>query len=479
MQMEENYSPFEINSRMPLNEALNAYSDQISYITLKDGTNIEVYHDNQNFRQRPEMGYNNQIQSQNDYEFVEENIIETSPNAYYQQTPMNYPGPFRGKGLKKSLGTTLRKTVLKSMTGKEPEANVPSEQKLRYFNPNKGNKSLNDIITFTENNEYLQCANCKKFFISDEKEDENKDQTNNQPIQNENQNQNQKIPAQNQQFAQVTPRKNDQKKNYQPYSGQQSPPPQQFQPHQNISQFYPQQGHPSQNQYHQNQMMPHNQKQQQNIQMGFPPMPNQYQQQFYPQQGQHHQKQPQQYYQQIPVPQQKQNQRGVQKGYGVQGSYIAQNAPMSAQFRGQNNYVFRARKKEVNRYDSNNDRYINYTSEENYIYPGSNKKRGSNRKLVFECPIHKKMIHNTSSNNINRNLSYGFKKSYSNAPEIGYTDNNLSEYINANEMGMNNIGYYKYPQQERKYMIPTGYGTKKVNQKLVYVDMGNDEYNDY
>ena len=479
MQMEENYSPFVINSRMPLNEALNAYSDQISYITLKDGTNIEVFQDNQNFRQRPEMGYNNQIQSQNDYEFVEENIIETSPNAYYQQTPMNYPGPFRGKGLKKSLGTTLRKTVLKSMTGKEPEANVPSEQKLRYFNPNKGNKSLNDIITFTENNEYLQCANCKKFFISDEKEDENKDQTNNQPIQNENQNQNQKIPAQNQQFAQVTPRKNDQKKNYQPYSGQQSPPPQQFQPHQNISQFYPQQGHPSQNQYHQNQMMPHNQKQQQNIQMGFPPMPNQYQQQFYPQQGQHHQKQPQQYYQQIPVPQQKQNQRGVQKGYGVQGSYLAQNAPMSAQFRGQNNYVFRARKKEVNRYDSNNDRYINYTSEENYIYPGSNKKRGSNRKLVFECPIHKKMIHNTSSNNINRNLSYGFKKSYSNAPEIGYTDNNLSEYINANEMGMNNIGYYKYPQQERKYMIPTGYGTKKVNQKLVYVDMGNDEYNDY
>jgi hypothetical protein len=390
---------------------------------------------------------------------------------------MNYPGPFRGKGLKKSLGTTLRKTVLKSMTGKEPEANVPSEQKLRYFNPNKGNKSLNDIITFTENNEYLQCANCKKFFISDEKEDENKEQTNNQQIQNENQNQ--KIPAQNQQFAQVTPRKNDQKKNYQPYSGQQSPPPQQFQPHQNISQFYPQQGHPSQNQYHQNQMMPHNQKQQQNIQFGFPPMPNQYQQQFYPQQGQHHQKQPQQYYQQIPVPQQKQNQRGVQKGYGVQGSYIAQNAPMSAQFRGQNNYVFRARKKEVNRYDSNNDRYINYTSEENYIYPGSNKKRGSNRKLVFECPIHKKMIHNTSSNNINRNLSYGFKKSYSNAPEIGYTDNNLSEYINANEMGMNNIGYYKYPQQERKYMIPTGYGTKKVNQKMVYVDMGNDEYNDY
>ena len=471
MQMEENYSPFVINSRMPLNEALNAYSDQISYITLKDGTNIEVYHDNQNFRQRPEMGYNNQIQSPNEYEFVEENIIETSPNAYYQQTPMNYPGPFRGKGLKKSLGTTLRKTVLKSMTGKEPEANVPSEQKLRYFNPNKGNRSLNDIITFTENNEYLQCANCKKFFISDEKEDENKDQTNNQPIQNENQNQNQKIPAQNQQFAQVTPRKNDQKKNYQPYSGQQSPPSQQFQPYQNISQFYPQQGYPSQHHHHQNQK--------QNIPMGFPPMPNQYQQQFYPQQGQHHQKQPQQYYQQIPVPQQKQNQRGVQKGYGVQGSYIAQNAPMSAQFRGQNNYVFIARKKEVNRYDSNNDRYINYTSEENYIYPGSNKKSGSNIKLVFECPIHKKMIHNTSSNNINRNLSYGFKKSYSNAPEIGYTDNNLSEYINANEMGMNNIGYYKYPQQERKYMIPTGYRTKKVNQKMVYVDMGNDEYNDY
>ena len=290
--MEENYSPFVINPRMPLNEALKAYSGEISYITLKDGTNIEVYQDDQNFRQRPEMGYNNQIQGQNEYEFIEENIIEASPNSNYQQSPVNYPGPFRGKGLKKSLGKTLRKTVLKSLTGKEPEANVPSEQKLRYFNPNKGNKNLNDLITFTEDNEYLQCANCKKYFISDEKEDGNKDQTNNQPIQNENQN----IPAQNQPYAQVTPQKNNQNKHYQPYSGTQSPPPQQVQP-QNISQFYPQQGHPSQHQHHhQNQMMPH-QKHQQNIPMGFPPMQNQYQQQFYPQQGHHHhQKQPQQFY---------------------------------------------------------------------------------------------------------------------------------------------------------------------------------------
>ena len=457
--MEENYSPYVINSRMPLNEALNAYSGQISYITLKDGTNIEVYQDNQNFRQRPDMGYNNQIQGQNEYEFVEENIIETSPNEYYQQSSVNYPVPFRGKDLKKSLGKTLRKTVLKSMTGQEPEANVQSEQKLR-FNPKKGNKSLNDLITFTEDNEYLQCANCKKFFISDEKEDGNKDQANNQPIQNENQ---------NQPNEQATPQKNNQNKHYQPYSGQQSPPPQQF---------YPQQGHPSQHpHHHQNQMMPHhNQKHQQNFPMGFPPMQNPYQQQFYPQKGHHHQKQPQQFYQQIPVPQQYPSQRGAQKGYGVQGSYFA---PMSTQFRGQNNYVFRARKKEVNRYDSNNDRYINYTTEENYMYPASAKKHGSNRKVVFECPIHKKIIHNSSSNNVNRNLSYGYKKSYSNAPESGYTDNNLTEYMNQNAMGMNNIGYYKYPQQERKYMIPTGYGTKKVTQKLVYVDMGNDEYNDY
>ena len=98
--MEENYSPFVINPRMPLNEALNVYSGEISYITLKDGTNIEVYQDDQNFRQRPEMGYNNQIQGQNEYEFIEENIIEASPNSNYQQSPVNYPGPFRGKGLK-------------------------------------------------------------------------------------------------------------------------------------------------------------------------------------------------------------------------------------------------------------------------------------------------------------------------------------------------------------------------------------------
>jgi len=465
--MEQNYSPYEISSRMPLNEALNAFSDQISYITLKDGTNIEVYQDSQNFRHRPGMGYGNQKQSQNEYEFVEENIIEPSPNAYYQQSPMNYPGPLRGKDLKKSLGKTLRKTVLKSMTGQEPEANVASGQKLRNFNL-KGNKNLNDLITFTENNEYLQCANCQKFFVPDEKEDDNKGQANNQPVQNQNQ---------NQQYAHVTPQKNNQNNHYQPYSGQQSPNPQQVQPYQNISQFYPQQGHPSQNQHHhQNQKMPYNQKQQQNIPMGFPPMPNQYQQQFYPQQGHHHQKQPQQYYQQIPVPQQHQNQRGVQIGYGSQGSYIAQNYQ---QFRGQNNYVFRARKKEVNRYESNNDRYINYTTEENYVYPSSAKKRGSNKKIVFECPIHKKIIHNTSSNNVNRNLSYGYKKSYSNLPESGYTDNNLTEYVNASDMGMNNIGYYKYPKQERKYMIPTGYGVKKVNQKLAYANMGNDEYDDY
>ena len=386
---------------------------------------------------------------------------------------MNYPGPFRGKGLKKSLGKTLRKTVLKSMTGKEPEANIPSEQKLRNVRQNKGNLDLNALITFTEDNEYLQCANCKKYFISDEKEDEKKEQGNNQPNQNENQNQ--MIPQQNQQYAQITPQKNNQNKHYQPYSGQQSPHPQQVQPHQNIPQFYPQQGQPSQNKHHHQ-----NQKHPQNIPMGFPPKPNQYQQQFYPQQGHHPQKHPQQYYQQIPIPQQHQNQRGVQKDYGIQGSYMAQNAPMSAQFRGQNNYVFRARKKEVNRYDPNNDRYINYSTEENYVYPYSAKKDGSNKKVLFECPIHKKIIHNTSSNNINRNLSYGFKKSYSHAPvESGYTDNNLTEYIGMNDMGMNNIGYYKYPLQEKKYMIPTGYGTKKVNQKLVYVDMENDEYNDY
>lgn len=150
--MEQNYSPYEISSRMPLNEALNALSDQISHITSKDGTNIEVYQDSQNFRQRPGMCYGNQMQSQNEYEFVEENIIEPSPNAYYQKSPMNYPGPLRGKDLKKSLGKTLRKTVLKSMTGQEPEANVASGQKLRNFNL-KGNKNLNDLITFTENNE--------------------------------------------------------------------------------------------------------------------------------------------------------------------------------------------------------------------------------------------------------------------------------------------------------------------------------------
>ena len=86
--MEENYSPFVINSRMPLNEALNAYSDQISYITLKDGTNIEVFQDNQNFRQRPEMGYNNQIQSQN--YINNKGIIEGNLNIINNNQQINY-----------------------------------------------------------------------------------------------------------------------------------------------------------------------------------------------------------------------------------------------------------------------------------------------------------------------------------------------------------------------------------------------------
>ena len=133
-----NYQSQQVNVKMTIKEALNAYYNDICYLILKDGTNIEII---------PEMGYiDNQLDyGQNQNEFVEEETPSNSNNFNYEQVEQYSPGLLRGRGHnKKPLGKSLRKTVLKSLSGKEKEAKVRSQGK---------QKSLNELISFTESNE--------------------------------------------------------------------------------------------------------------------------------------------------------------------------------------------------------------------------------------------------------------------------------------------------------------------------------------
>jgi hypothetical protein len=73
---------------MSLEEALNAYSGEVKFLTLRDGTNIEIISGNQFYRKRPEVSYtDNRLQrdEENYGEFVEENIIENNEKINYQQ----------------------------------------------------------------------------------------------------------------------------------------------------------------------------------------------------------------------------------------------------------------------------------------------------------------------------------------------------------------------------------------------------------
>ena len=58
--MEINYHSQVINARMSLEEALNAYSGEVKFLTLRDGTNIEIISGNQFYRKRPEVSYRKQ-----------------------------------------------------------------------------------------------------------------------------------------------------------------------------------------------------------------------------------------------------------------------------------------------------------------------------------------------------------------------------------------------------------------------------------
>ena len=416
------YQSQQINTRMGLEEALNAFPGEISYITLRDGTNIEIIPDNQ-----PEMVYiDNNFQQQyieND-EFVEENIDENTNNYFYKQTIQKQPGPLRGRGQKTTKA--LRKTVLKSLDGSEKEKTFQNNGKLR-------NIKKNLILKFTEDNDFTQCANCFRFFPPREEELKNENDYNPLTLQ---------IPEK-----------------------QKDP----SQPQQNMSN-YPQQK--KQN------FPPNQQKIPQNPQMGKPPRPNQQQQ---PRPGQKipHSIQKQQQYIQIP----KRQQKNIQIQKFPWGNIYPNQPPMNMQFKGEQNMVIIERKKASNRYDSNNDRYFNqknnYYSNNNYMikenyYPGSaRKKSSSNYKFNDEYPSNRKLTQNASYGNINntKHLNLGFNR---NNKQIVNTDNNLNDY-------MNNTEYYETPYQyqyQENNIIQTG-GRNVNNRKIITIKTENNQYQDY
>ena len=122
--------------RMDLEQALLTYGNDIDYLILRDGTSIEIID-----------------------EFVQEKLEDNYDNYMYKE--INQDGTLRGKESKK----VLRKTVLQSSM-------MNNQDNLRNYNNNKNNNEKNVIVKISENNEYLQCANCFKFFNSKETEEE-------------------------------------------------------------------------------------------------------------------------------------------------------------------------------------------------------------------------------------------------------------------------------------------------------------------
>ena len=457
--MEIDYNTQMISARMCLDDALRSFPGEIAYLTLRDGTNIEIIPP----VNHPETSYmDNQLQyvNQNTDEFVEEKVDANMYNMNYNQVLPKQPGPLRGRGKVKGKTNlkTLRKTVLKSIDGSEQEKKN-GDQKLRNLKDVQKNQNLNEIISFSENNDFLQCANCFKFFVSDEKEKEDKPST--QKSEQNVQNKTQQTPQQkNQQQFPGQPQYPPKKKDINKYPQQQQQP-------------YPQQSPGFINYPQQHQKYPTNM----NMNMGFPQRPNQ-PQQFYPQHnlpnmpGKHNQKQQQQFYNQKNIP-------GFFPGPGPM------NTPMN-QFRGGQNQVFRARKKEMD-YDEEFDDYDvmenNYVMEQqNYPnYPVSAKKVNYNKINYGEYPLKKHTSHNVERKIVPRNLSQGLKKSISTRREIGYTDNNLTEFIAENDDG----SYYQYSYYQKNNLIPSPRTKKANNHRCVNVKVTRNipyqyqEYQDY
>ena len=459
---------------MGLEEALRDYSGQICYLTLNDGTNIEIIPNNQQNSGKiiQQIGnINNQIKTpRKDYnKLVEQNYLKNTENLNNKQKSPIHQELLKEKDLNKTLGKSLKKTVLKSLDGSEKEAKIQELEKLRFFK-NKANPCLNEIIRFTEDNEFLQCANCKRFFCLDENEEQNKNTVNNEQNQINN---NKKISPQAQQYQQITPQKYPRTQDNQVYPNQPKIFPQQAPQHHNLPNPLPQQGYSQLN-------VPQNHNSQKNIQTGYPqrptkPIP-------YPYQTQTNQNQ--QYYQQIPVQKQYIQQQRIDvnnqqqyyeqnytpKGYGTQGSYEIIYQPMIVEYQRQKNYINKGRKNETFKYNSNNNRYNydSFTQEGNC--PICGKKKKSERKLYFESPIQTKINQNLSgTNNMIRNLSFGFK----NNQKLEYVDNGPNEY-----MEMNNIGYYEY--QPIKNIIPTGNKNRKIDKhKNIRIKIASNLYQDY
>ena len=414
-----NYQSHRAIERMRLEDALNEFASEICYITLKDGTNIEIIQNNQ-----PKMDYiddKNNLQYDYKDEFIEEFPEENTNNFNYQNMESNQPElQLRGRGQNKKLVKSLRKTVLKSIDGKEKEKEI-KKGKLR---------NLKDKIIFqqTESNDFLQCAHCFKFFESDENEAEKEKTADSNYPQTQNK---QQLPPQQQNNQFFPP--NQQGNKFIPPSQHKGPkrppqPPQQIPPGHKMVQNIPKQQY--QQQHHlQPQKVGPNQKHKNNIPQARP--------------------------NQIPIPQQ----------------FWAQNQS------------FRARKKDSNRYESNNDRYFNsknnyylnnnFNKEGNYFYPASGKKQKTEYILCEECSSGKKMKHNTSYGNLNvaRNLNYGFS---GDKRVDEYTDNNPSEYMN-----YGHTEYYEYPSSyQRKNYIPAGYNQGN-NRKVVTIKTIRNEYQDY
>jgi hypothetical protein len=470
--MELYYAPKSIYPRMNLEEALKLYSGEIQTITLQNGKKIEIIAENQQFRSKPENVYvDNQLQNEeeNNDEFVEENIQENFDEFDHHQIIPKKIGQLRGKN--KGLGKSLRKTILKSIDGSEQEKQFKNGR-LRNIKAEKSIFGVNDIIQFSDNNEFMQCANCHKFFPSDENE-ENKTKTEKEEKKSTN--------IQKDKSQQLQPNINSKF----PYPQQIPINPHQFQqqhqkkniPH---SKIMPQQGpiFPNQNlPYPHHHLKPLVQQHYPNMNMGFPHNQTQYQE--FPPFNQINTQMKQNNYQQKIF-----NNQGQNK---IPGKFPYPNQYLQNQFRG--NQAFRARKKEIEEYEMDVDDYYNnnnlnskFDIEENYYYPASAKKCQSGKKMFGGNPIQKDINYNFKNSGLQRNLSFGFKKNISNSNrEFGYTDNNLTEF-----MDINDNEYYEYPQYNQIKMSPFGKGKKIKNHKMVNVKVTrnipyheSDDYQDY
>ena len=396
------------NIRMNLEQALLQYGNDINYLVLRDGTNIEIIDDYQN-------------ENEND-EFVEEKIDEDNygyNNYIYKEIDQN--GTLRGKGLKKNGNMKpLRKTILKSINN--------DEGKLRSTVHDNNNN--NAIIKISENNEYLQCANCFKFFNEKEDEDDTDNTSNNANINSNNNININKNQIQPQNYNNVN--NNNYNKNIRPQMPAQIPPRQnmynqQYIPNQPNIPNIPKQVMPPQQKYNQN-------------------YPNNIQQQ----QPYYHQNQGK-----YPPPQNQQIPRGPQQRMNMPQPYYNNNnqipkSNMRIPYNNQNNQIFRARKRNSGRYQQveTKTEFI----QKNYVvnkYPGSAKKP-----------------RNIENDMINQ--------------EVGYTDNNLGNYFNENE-----IKYYDYPPikyQTKNFFVHSS--SKRVenrnnNNNYYQPEVGEFQENDY